>query len=260
MGHKFFPTLTITKAWEDVIGLLDTTSELADLAQACADATDTGLEKSINDPLFNYTFWLLTQLPSAAYQSNFSQALQRIKIETSQSPSLYEIIGAFSKRVNEYAREIGVRSDVGEMALSAALEALTRGVREKSTSLFSTTSIDVQSALRSFSQAENFGYLGHEFFSRFTYRYTNYHLQRILFSHVGHDKHISDIHDHAEFDQAFKRHCHEAAFIVRKFSGYWYAKHQYPNGIELKDLNSFTPVALKKIRSELKRREAVYDQ
>ena len=125
MGHLRLHTLPKTQKWEHVVGLIAGGVDVERIAAASADAAEHGLERASQDQGFAHAFWLLTQIPQAARQSNFANQLKRLGLEVSSKPTLLEIVGAFTNAVDRYVRIRGNRSDLGEMAQHAAAETLT---------------------------------------------------------------------------------------------------------------------------------------
>jgi hypothetical protein len=143
MGHIRLPTLPKTRKWEHVVGLIAGGADVERIAAASADAAEHGLERASQDQGLARAFWLLTQFPQAARQSDFSDQLKRLGLEVSSKPTLLEIVGAFTNAVDRYVRTRGNRSDLGEMAQHAAAETLTTLVGRELPGLFGPSAGDV---------------------------------------------------------------------------------------------------------------------
>jgi hypothetical protein len=147
MGHLRLHTLPKTQKWEHVVGLIAGGADVGRIAAASADAAEHGLERASQDQGLAHAFWLLTQIPQAARQSDFADQLKRLGLEVSSKPTLLEIVGAFTNAVDRYVRTRGNRSDLGEMAQHAAAETLTTLAGRELPSLFGPTAGDVQQSL-----------------------------------------------------------------------------------------------------------------
>lgn len=263
MGHIRLGALPQTRKWREVIALLENDdASTSEIASASFDASQAGLKKAAADAGLIHSFWLLTQVITAAQGKNFIPALRAAGIEVSQSPSLLEITAAFTKAFDAYQQKNRTRSDIGEMAQMAATETIAAFVGRETQSLFGTTPDDIKAAFKQLSSNKQFGMLSREFFSRFTQRYLAYFLSRELSNHVGSGKRFSSINEHTEFKLALEGHCQQAAEIVEKFSGGWFSKTNYFEGeITQEKTAGYIYVALKKLRSELtKRGEAGHEE
>lgn len=138
------------------------------------------------------------------------------------------------------------------MAQMAAAETLTALGTPRTTSLFGTTSADVQQAFKSFSTTAQFSTLAREFFTRLSTRYLTYFLSRTLSNYVSGDGRFKSINEHAEFNDALELHCRQATRIIEEFSGGWFSKTKFFEGDITPDKAAgFVHVALKKLRAEL---------
>jgi hypothetical protein len=153
--------------------------------------------------------------------------------------------------VDQHVAKEGGRSDLGEMARSAAVEALTAALGRDLPSLFGTTPEDVRLILGRFTARDRFATLAREFFSRLTRRHLDYFLSRALPEHVGRDQRLSSVEAHAAFDRALELHCRETTRIVQDFAGGWYSKTIFEGGITPEKVARFTQIALRKIEKEL---------
>jgi hypothetical protein len=147
MGHIRLGTLPKTQKWNQVVSLIAGGADVEQIAAASADAAERGLERASHDEGLAHAFWLLTQIPQAARQSNFSERLWELGLTVSSEPTLLEIVAAFTRAVDRHVRDSGNRSDLGEMAQHAASETLTSLAGRELPSLFGPTASDVQQAL-----------------------------------------------------------------------------------------------------------------
>lgn len=251
MGHLRTASLPDTEPWRRVVALVAEGAEVGSVASATMEAAKKGLEKSKGDPGLCHAVHLLTQLVLAARTDNFAGALTLAGINTPSEPTTYDIIGGFSDAIDAHLRRTGGRTDISEMAQVAASECLSAHLKERSKSLFGTTSAEVQSAVYEASTKQGFSTLAHSFFSRFTQRFLTYHLDRELSNHVGGNGRFSNTSAHNQFNAQLAVHCREAALIVRKFAGGWYSKAHFEGGISATKSRNFTNYCLTKLRREL---------
>jgi hypothetical protein len=255
MGHIRLGTLSQSKKWRQVVGLLRLGADVEDVAAAAADAAETSLQVAARDPAFLNAFWLLTQIPLAARSPNFAEDLRQLGLRVDDHPSLMAVAAAFSDAVDRHARDRGGRSDLGEMAQMAAVEGLMATVGPTLPSLFEPGPGDVQRAIGRLAGGDRFGTLAHAFFGRLTERSLDYYLGRELASHIGPGKRFADDRGRAKFDAALAQHCRETARIVEEFAGGWYGENVYQgDGLTPDITGRFAPIAFKKIRAELRKR------
>ena len=139
MGHIRLGTLPRTRQWIQVLDLIGGGAGTPVVAAATMDASERGLISAAKDPGLVYTVWLLTQVPLAARSKDFVARLRKLGLEVSDSPSLLEVVGAFTGAVDAHLRRTGGRTDLGEMAQMAASEALAALGTPANASLFETT-------------------------------------------------------------------------------------------------------------------------
>lgn len=254
MGHNLLPTLPRTRKWTDVVEMVAAGAGVQAIAQATMEAARAGLEHAADDPALVHSFWLLTQITQAARHGDFASRLRHAGLDVPDSPTLFDIVGAFSDAVDHHISRTGGRSDLGEMAEMSAASTLAARVGQEARGLFGRTPDDVQQALRQFSTPARFGNLATDFFSRLTYRYLSYYLSRELSMHVGAGRRFANIDEHAGFKEALDEHCCQSALIARDFARGWYSKAGYEGGITPRKAKGFLHVAVRKIRDELSRR------
>jgi hypothetical protein len=259
MGHIRLGTLPKTRKWTQVVSLISGGAELEVIAAASADAAEHALEGASNDAGLAHAFWLLTQIPQAATQSDFSDQLWGLGLSLPTSrPTLLEITAAFSNAVDQNLRERGKRSDLGEMAQLSAAETLTSLIGLQLPSLFGATATDVQQAFAKLSTSAGFTVVAREFFSRLTNRALGYFLSREMSKHVGPNKRFAGISEHSEFNAALDDHCRGASRIIKEFAGGWYGKTLFRDGrITPEEAKKFAHVAFRKLRAELRKRRGV---
>lgn len=255
MGHiRLGDRLPRTRKWGAVVGLIGGGSAACQVAAATLDASQDGFSEAADDDGLTHVIWLLTRLPLAARSDDFVERLRQASLDIPDSPSLFDVVSAFSVAVDRFLAERGTRSDFGEMAQQAAAATLTTLVAQRTSSLFGATPDDVERAFRELSTRKQFGALARDFFARFTERYLGYFLSRELSNHVGGRERFASIDDHSDFNAALSLHCFEAAKIVEHFAGGWFSKTEWEGGITPEKARGFVHVALKKLKAEFDKR------
>ncbi len=252
MGHIRLGRLPRTRKWSEVVGLVGGGGGTVDVANATLDASLEDLSIAANDPGLVYSFWLLTRIPEAARSDNFADELRSLGLQVSDAPSLPELVAALTDAVDRHVDAANARSDLGEMAQMAAVEALHRVTEERSRSLFGTTPADVQRELGGLATQAQFGSLARDFFSRFTERVLTYYLSRELPAHVGRGLRFDNQDQRRQFREDLVGHCWQASRIVETFAGGWFSKARFEGDLSRERTNAFIGYALKKMRSELR--------
>jgi hypothetical protein len=247
MGHTRLGSLPQSRKWREVVGLLESGVGTPQIAAATLKAGKEGLENAASDPALVRSFWLLTQLPLCARSDDFIGALNSAGISISSTPTLLELVGAFSDAVDDYVRKTGGRTDLGEIAQMGAAESLAAALHDRTTNLFGTTPELVRQQLAAFATKKQFGLLAREFFSRLTEKYLTYFLSRRTSSQ------FKSVPANREFREALSLHCQQASKIVEVFAGDWYSKANFEGGITPRKASNFISVALTKLRKELER-------
>jgi hypothetical protein len=257
MGHIRLGTLPRTQQWIQVLDLIGGGAGTPDVAAATMDASQRGLIAAAKDPGLVYTVWLLTQVPLAARSKDFVARLQKLGLKVGDSPSVLEVVSAFTGAVDAHLRRTGGRTDLGEMAQMAAAETLAALGTPANASLFDTTASDAQQAIKGFSTSKQFSTLAREFFTRLSRKYLTYFLSRELSNYVSGDSRFFNIDSHAAFNKSLNLHCLQASRIIEEFSGAWFSKANFEGGITQAKAAGFVHIALKKLRAELVKGEPV---
>lgn len=258
MGHIRLGTLSQSKKWRDVIGLLDSDASLEEVAEAAARASELDLGRASTDPAFQFVSSLLVQLPLLARAPGFEDALLDLGLGAEALGSVSALLTGLSDSIDQKVFELGQLSDAGELARSALLESLSVQLRDRLPSLFEPTPSEIRQVLASFSSGQNFARLARDFFARLSYKSLDYYLSRELANHTGTGKRFASDADRVEFQRALSQHTFEASRIVEEFAGGWYGKTVWKEqNLNQESINKFTQYAFKKMRSELgRRREA----
>jgi hypothetical protein len=256
MGHRLLGELPRTKNWLKVIALLELTGDPAEIASATSQAAQRGLDLTKRDHGVADVSYLLMKIVWSARGDDFKHELAALGIEVPAEASLLDLVGAFDETVDARLRKAGQRTDLAEMARFAAVEALSNLCYQETGSLFGVSTEQTQQTLKGYATPDKFDSVGKDFWGRFLYRFLDYHLSRELPNHVGPGKQFKDLKQYAEFKDALERHCRETVRIVEDFSGCWPSAAEFHGGITPENVRmGFLPVALKKIQSELKKRE-----
>ncbi|OGQ96504.1 MAG: hypothetical protein A2521_09475 [Deltaproteobacteria bacterium RIFOXYD12_FULL_57_12] len=253
MGHIRLGNLPRTRKWQQVVALIEGGAGTAQIATATTTAAEQGFKLAAEDKGLVETVWLLTQLPLAARNDNFGQALRNAGLDVSDTPGLMEVVGAFSDAIDRKLANNGGRTDLGEMAQMAASETMSKIIGSRIQNLFGTTSDDIKNAFSKLATNKQFSMFAREFFARLTNKCLDYFVSKAVSQHVGEGKRFRTLAQQSEFTRALGIHSREASKIVEEFSGGWFSKTNWENeGISRKDAAGFTHVAMKKIVSELK--------
>ena len=255
MGHIRLGTLSQSKKWRDVIGLLDSDASLQDVAAAAAHASERDLSRASDDPSFQYVTSLLVQLPLLARAPGFESAMADLGVDEGALQSVPALLASLSHSIDQNAFKVGRSSDAGELARAALLESLSVQLRDRLPSLFDPDSQQIRQALASFSSGQNFAHLARDFFARLSYKSLDYFLSRELANHTGAGKRFASDAERVEFDWALSQHTFEASRIVQEFASGWYGKTVWKEqNLSQDTINNFTRYAFKKMRTELGRR------
>ena len=256
MGHRLLGQLPATRNWTKVVDLLKLTGDPSTIASATSKAAERGLQLTAQDSgVADVLYCLMTVVWAARRKDKFKKDVAQIGLDLHPTSSLLDVVAEFDHALDARLRRQGHRTDLAEMARSAAVDALTETARYKAGSLFGASLEDTRESLKSFATPSKFGMIGQQFFGRFLYRFLDYHLSRELPNHIGPGKQWGSVDECAGFKEALALHCHESARIVREFVGCWPSAKEFKGGLTTEEVKSqFLPVALKKVQSELKQR------
>lgn len=261
MGHIRLGPLPRTRRWDEVVAFIASGGTAAQVAQATIRAAEKVLSRAANDPGVIETIWLLTKLPFAAKADNFEASLRLCGVSVTSQSGLIEIITAFNEAIDKKLPNNRGRTDLGEIAQTAAVETLSRFVGEKASTIFGTKPEDVRFALAKLATVKQFSSFAGDYFTRFIQKSLGYFLSRALPSQTGPGRRFATIAQQAEFRTALATHCREAALIVERFSGEWFSKANWESegAISRDAIAKFTGGAMAKIVAELKQGAGVDD-
>ncbi|WP_198380889.1 hypothetical protein [Roseomonas sp. KE2513] len=231
-------------------------ADAAELAAAVGKAAEGSLQRAGDDGALRQGFWLLTQLPLAAREADFGEALLALGLDTTGQPSLIEIGAALMAAVDRGIACDPKATDFSEMAATAAVESLVSVAGRDAGGLFGTTyaADDARTALHDLAKPARFAVLARDFFARVTREYLAYYLSRVLPDHVGGAQRFPSLKDHHVFERALEIHCRETSEIVEENAASWFSKTNYEGGITPAKAGEFARRAFAKVRTELQAR------
>jgi hypothetical protein len=256
MGHLRVGRLPKTHNWQEVVGLLDAApDDTAAVARATVTAAEGRLRALANDPALTYCVWLLTRLTWAARDPSFTESLATLGLPVDASASALGFIAQVADHVRTEISGYPQSGPFGELASLALRRALSETVAQQARSLFGSSIEDLQQAFRTYSTRTQFAVLAHRFFADFLSRTLMYFLDRETSNHVGPERGFATIEQSAEFTRAIDTHARQSARIMQDFAGGWYSKHNWESRGEIseQEVAGFVGVALRKLRSEVKR-------
>ena len=259
MGHTRLGTIPKTKKWDEVVsavasipseGEADPPETVKYIASKTIEAVKAGLENAINDYGLQFSFFLLTQIVLASRDNKCQNRLSKLGIKIDEDSNIVDFVSDVQNKIDDFIFQNGKQSDISETAQQAVGEALTTLIGPETTSLFDSGRDELLISIRRFSTKKGFATLSQHFFGSFLSRYLNFYLSRITAAQTG-TKSIPQLGKLSRFNMSFKSHCKQTASIIRNFSGEWYSKTEYLEGIDLKNSSRFLAVALSKIQAEL---------
>ena len=258
MGHQRLGKLPAHRLLPDIVRYLvtgGTPTEL--LVEQVTEVGRYALKRALKDPVFVEALWLLIKLPQAAASKDYASALADIGMGARVPASVAELMVAFDRALERVQRRVHAgATDLGEIARQAGLAALGEAV-EAGMPMWSPTVADVQASAAALRSPEKFGALAHHFHANIVERVIHYYVDRNLHELVGADRVARSVHDLAAYNSAIRRHCIEAAQIMRAFARDWLGKNHYRDGrdISREDARRFSAYAVEKIGNELKNRK-----
>lgn len=231
-------------------------ADVAQIAEATIRAAERAFSFVQDDCGYNHAVWLLTQLGLAGKSPNPLEYMRQQGVNIPDDTSIPGIVAALSEAIDGAAYQRGRRSDLGELAHRALIDAVITRIETKvrQQSLFNMKADDTQRALNSFSRDKEFGQLTREFYSRLTNECMSYFLSRTLATHLGDGQRFATMNQMSQFEKALTTHCREASKIVEQFAAEWFSKHRYQEHgqISRDSVSGFASYALKKMKDELR--------
>lgn len=257
MGHQRLGKLPTHRYLPDIVKyLVSGGTPTANLVEQVTEVGRDALKRALKDPVFIEALWLLIRLPQAAASKDFSTALADIGMGAHAPASVPELMVAYDRALERVQRRLHAdATDLGEIARHAGLAALGDAV-EAGMPMWFPTPADVQASVATLRSPEKFGALAHHFHANIVERVIHYYVDRNLHNLVGAERVARSVHDLRTYDAAIRRHCTEAALIMRAFAKDWLGKNHYRDGREITrtDARHFSAYAVEKIRIELENR------
>jgi hypothetical protein len=238
LGHIRLGHLPQTRRWRAVVALLEAGACVDEVAAAASGAAKDALAGAAKDALFLAVVGLLARLPHEA---------------RGPGPGL---LSGIADWIDAESLRIAHRSDLGEIAQSALLSAMTEELGRSLPGLFEPTSAEIRRSLGQLSSGVRFAGLARRFFSGVVQRTLDYYLNRELSNHVGLGQRFASDAERVAFDRALAQHAFEAARIVEAYAGGWYGKALWHGGGLTPDsIRAFTAYSMTKLRRELSQRD-----
>ena len=256
MGHVRLGTLPKTREWRAVVQLISDGADVAQVADATFIAADKAFERMADDPGFNESVWLLTQLGIAAKKDNPRDHLESVGITLSPHSSIAEVASALRSALDSRLAKSPRNSDISDIASNALVSAVTTHLDKKLGGLFEASAQDVHNALGELGKQKAFGELSRTFFARLSTDSLKYFLDKTLDTHLGKGQRFQTRSDARQFREALATHCQEASEIVKTFAADWFSKNRYQGNGEIRrdKTEGFGWYSMTKIRAEMKER------
>lgn len=259
MGHQRLGKLPAHRLLPEIVRYLVTGgTPTADLVDQVTQVGQDALKHALKDPVFVHALWLLARMPQAAASREFVAELKLLGVEVERSPTPTDILVAYDSALERVQSESpGGATDLGEMARQAGLSALAESLQAKLPALWDAKPEDVRASLSKLKAPERFGEIAHRFFGNFVERVIHYFIDRDLHSMVGAERVARSLNDLQSFNAAIRRHCDEAALIMRAFAKDWLGKNYYKDGKEItvNAVLGFARYTVEKIQHELGQRK-----
>jgi hypothetical protein len=201
---------------------------------------------------------LLVSIPQAASSSDFVNELQGLGLSVAALSSVTDMLVAYDAALERVQRQsYGSATDLGEIARHAGLAAFGEAIQNSLPGLWAPTAEDVRTSVSALKGTEKFAAMAHRFYSNFVERVIHYYVDRNLHHMVGADRVAKSVNDLRSFNEAIRRHCDEAALIMRAFARDWLGKNHYRDGKQTTrdDIRRFSGHTVEKIRIELDHRK-----
>lgn len=255
MGHNRLPRLPASRDWREVVGLLEEQAPAADVIAQAAIAAQRSFSQAVDDPVYAEAVRLLVAISQASLGGAFTPDLSRNALILTSDATLFDLLDAVGRRLDQMAHSARGTSDIGELARRSILGTLQQEFGARLPGLFDQQPGDLALAARDLSGPAGFSRLSRAFFTRMTSETLSYFLDRTLSAQLGAGKGFDDIAQRDAFDAALTQFSFEATRIIREFSAGWFARHalssrQTPDAAT----RGYAAIAFKKINDELSRK------
>ncbi|SNS34356.1 MULTISPECIES: hypothetical protein [unclassified Azospirillum] len=258
MGHQRLGKLPALRSLPEIVRyLVAGGTPTDDLVDQVTKIGQDALKRGQQDPLFVEALWLLARLPQAVGSPDVAGACQEIGLPDTLPTTLSEMLVVYDRALERFQRRQHADvTDLGEIARRAGASALGEAIQSRLPSLWQPTADDLRTTLSTLKGTESFAVMAHSFYANFVGRVIRYYVDRNIHKMVGVDRLSRSVSDLRTFDDAIKRHCNEAALIMRNFARDWMGKNHYRDGrtITRQDMGRFSAFAVEKIGRELEQR------
>lgn len=259
MGHQSFGKLPAHRLLPEIVRyLVEGGTPTDDLVDEVTDFGHKALELALNDPVFIHALWLLIRVPQAAGSGDFLSALRALGLSVDTNPSMPDLLVAYDAALQGLQKRTHADlTDLSEISRLAGLAALGDALQKRLPGLWSPSSEDVRASLSALKSPERFADLAHRFFSNLVERVIHYFVDRNLHQMIGPERSVKSTSDLNLFNQAIRRHCDEAAVIMRVFARDWLGKNHYRDQQEItpKLVRRFAAYTAEKLRQEFNLRK-----
>lgn len=257
MGHVHMPPLPQTRKWRAVVKLVADGAAVSRLAVAVTAAAERAFEKSGRDYGVIESYWLLVRLPLAARTPDFAAALRDCGLRVTDAPGLLDVAVAYGTAVDARMANNRGRTDLGEMAQNAGVEAINAVVGPRSESLFGRGPDEVREAFAALATPKRIGELAHQFFARFAFKSLDYFLSKVVPDQTGEGRRFRTVGEQAQFTDALRLHCHEASRCEVRYAGDWFSLHRFQTAgdVTREETERFLVHAVTKLNDEFRKRE-----
>lgn len=240
-----------SKAWREVVGLIEDGGSASEVAGGAARAAERALSDAADDPAFQAAAEVLVELPLAARGPGFLAFLTDLGISEDALNSRSAFLSALTQSLDRTV----ATTDLGEMARIEMVRALASEFESRLPSLFPENAADVRKALGDLAGGNAFAGFARQFFSALTHQTLAYYLSRALAAQTGGTERFSDDADRVRFEQALARHAWDTSAIVEEYAAGWYGKNIWQgDGPTPDNVRRFASYAFTKLRRELGRR------
>jgi hypothetical protein len=259
MGHQRLGELPAHRLLPEIVRyLVEGGTPTADLVDQVTQVGQDALKRGLKDPVFVEALWFLIWIPQAAGTADHPNWFQDLYAPLGTSLSFSELLVAYDAALERVQRcSHASATDLGEMARQAGLAAFAEAVRDGLPGLWAPTAEDVRASISVLRRPDQFAAMAHRFYANFVERVIHYYIDRNLHRMVGPGRVARSVHDLRSFDEAIRRHCDEAALIMRAFARDWLGKNHFKDGVQIsrEDVRRFSACAGEKIRRELAKRK-----
>lgn len=226
----------------------------AELVSGVLKEAEAGLRQAAQMPYLTEIFHQLVLVSGAGASEDWRAALESAGINSDSILSPVDLVAAVQESLDRKRVPGDAPGDVGEMASSAASQALT-DVLSASLGLFDPEEQALEDTMRMISKPKGFARLTRAFLSSFLKKYVNFTASRVTAS--ARTPVLRSSGDLSSLDKALSEHCYVSAILVEQFAADWISKARFERRTDLDDSAGFLAVALSKLARELRRQKNV---